>query len=181
MPVHLNLEDLPHYNYSDYQRWEGAWELIYGIPYAMSPSPIYKHQRVSLLIANQLEYLLIQCEYCKSVIAIDWIVSEDTVVQPDNLVISDSVTTDFIKTAPTLIFEILSPSTAAKDKNLKFKLYESQQVKYYILVDIEMMQVDIYQLQNESYQKLVQTHDETIAFDLVKCQIEFDFNRIWSI
>jgi hypothetical protein len=32
-------EWLPNYNYSDYSKWPGDWELIYGFPYAMSPSP----------------------------------------------------------------------------------------------------------------------------------------------
>lgn len=30
---------LPHYTYSDYCNWEGRWELIEWIPYAMSPAP----------------------------------------------------------------------------------------------------------------------------------------------
>ena len=30
-------EYLPHYTYEDYCMWEGNWELIDGIPYAMSP------------------------------------------------------------------------------------------------------------------------------------------------
>ena len=41
---------LPHYTYDDYCNWEGRWELIEGIPYAMSPLPIPKHQ----IIANNL-------------------------------------------------------------------------------------------------------------------------------
>jgi hypothetical protein len=38
---------LPHYTYDDYVHWEGKWELIDGIPYAMSPAPVPKHQVVS--------------------------------------------------------------------------------------------------------------------------------------
>ena len=26
---------LPHYTYKDYKNWEGRWELIEGIPFAM--------------------------------------------------------------------------------------------------------------------------------------------------
>jgi hypothetical protein len=29
---------LPYYTYEDYVQWEGKWELIDGIPYAMSPA-----------------------------------------------------------------------------------------------------------------------------------------------
>ena len=43
----LKTEYLPKYKFSDYERWEGRWELINGIPYAMSPLPRPEHQRVS--------------------------------------------------------------------------------------------------------------------------------------
>ncbi len=35
---------LPYYTYEDYCRWEGRWELIDGIPFAMSPAPTPRHQ-----------------------------------------------------------------------------------------------------------------------------------------
>lgn len=38
---------LPKYTYDDYKNWEGKWELIDGIPYAMSPAPRIEHQEVS--------------------------------------------------------------------------------------------------------------------------------------
>ena len=38
---------LPNYTYADYCQWEGQWELIEGIPYAMSPLPIIIHQIVN--------------------------------------------------------------------------------------------------------------------------------------
>lgn len=38
---------LPHYIYEDYCRWEGQWELIDGIPYAMSPASNIRHQDIS--------------------------------------------------------------------------------------------------------------------------------------
>ena len=34
----------PYCDVSDYEVWEGDWELIEGIPYAMSPVPTMKHQ-----------------------------------------------------------------------------------------------------------------------------------------
>jgi len=37
-----------HYTAENYQEWEGDWELIYGEPYAMSPSPLYDHQHINL-------------------------------------------------------------------------------------------------------------------------------------
>jgi len=36
-----------HYTFNDYQHWEGNWELIEGMPYAMSPSPTVNRPLVS--------------------------------------------------------------------------------------------------------------------------------------
>ena len=54
----LSIKDIPTYNYDDYLNWEGRWELINGIPYAMSPMPYPKHQRISNNISWQLTELL---------------------------------------------------------------------------------------------------------------------------
>ncbi len=40
----LKIEYLPKYKYDDYKQWEGKWELIHGIPYAMSPALGFEHQ-----------------------------------------------------------------------------------------------------------------------------------------
>lgn len=46
---------LPSYSYEDYAIWEGDWELIEGIPYAMAPSPMRKHQNLEVLLAQELQ------------------------------------------------------------------------------------------------------------------------------
>jgi hypothetical protein len=49
---------LPHYTYEEFCQWEGRWEIIEGIPYAMSPSPVPKHQRVANEIKAELTLAL---------------------------------------------------------------------------------------------------------------------------
>jgi hypothetical protein len=46
---------LPHYTYADYVQWEGQWELIDDIPYAMSPSPVPKHQRIANNLGGRIQ------------------------------------------------------------------------------------------------------------------------------
>ncbi|GAB6065391.1 hypothetical protein JCM9492_04830 [Aquifex pyrophilus] len=41
----LILKYLPRYTIKDYESWEGKWELVEGIPYALA-SPTFKHQRI---------------------------------------------------------------------------------------------------------------------------------------
>jgi len=58
----LKIEDLPHYNYDDYALWEGKWEIINGVPYAMTPASSVKHQYISQRIAAHLGNLLKNCK-----------------------------------------------------------------------------------------------------------------------
>ena len=116
----LKIEDLPHYTYKDYILWEGKWELIHGFPYAMTPAPGLKHQRLSHKIAYQLEGLLKECSQCNAYLPVDWQISEDTVVQPDNLVIcGENKESEKLTITPVIVFEILSPATKRKDRVVK--------------------------------------------------------------
>jgi hypothetical protein len=85
----LQMEDLPHYTYDDYIQWEGKWEIINGIPYSMVPAPVKKHQWISSEIVWQLKEQLKDCPKCEVLLPVDWPISEDTVVQPDLLVVCD--------------------------------------------------------------------------------------------
>jgi hypothetical protein len=67
----LRIEDLPSYTYEDYAQWEGRWELIRGIPYAMSPAPTIQHQTISHNIAVALAKSLEGCEHCQALLPVD--------------------------------------------------------------------------------------------------------------
>lgn len=85
----IKLEDLPRYTYEDYKEWEGRWEVISGVAYAMSPTPDLRHQRISQRIAYELGKTFENYERCKVYLPVDWVITEDTIVQPDNLVVCD--------------------------------------------------------------------------------------------
>ncbi len=175
----LNIDYIPHYTYEDYRQWEGRWELIDGVAYAMSPQPHFMHQRVSNKIAAQLENLMKNCDKCAALLPVDWKISEDTVVQPDNLVVCGEDEGAYLTKPPKIIFEILSSSTAFKDRNIKYKIYESEGVKYYVIVDIDAKVAEVFELINGSYQKLKDAQDVALTFDINECKIEFDFSIIW--
>ena len=178
----MKEEYYPQYTYEDYALWEGDWELIYGVPYAMAPAPMIKHQRISSKIAFVLEASLSSCKQCQALLAVDWKVADNTVVQPDNLVICHTPLHDaYLVKAPELIFEILSKSTRQKDIGLKFELYEREGVKYYAIVDPEQEIVKVYRLNSEGkYIKLADVSDEFVDFTLSSCDVSFNFKKIWS-
>jgi len=178
----MKEEYYPHYTYDDYKVWEGDWELIHGVAYAMAPAPMIKHQRISSKIAYVLEEALSSCTLCQALIAVDWKIADDTVVQPDNLVICHTPMHEaYLVKTPELIFEILSKSTRLKDTGLKFELYEREGAAYYVIVDPESEIAKIYRLNSEGrYVKFADVSSECVDFKLSKCEISFDFSKIWS-
>ncbi|MDX2049482.1 MAG: Uma2 family endonuclease [Chitinophagaceae bacterium] len=136
---------LPHYTYEDWIRWEGQWELIEGIPYAMSPAPVPAHQNIAGNIFSEFKAALKKsgCK-CKAYMPIDYVIAEDAIVQPDVLIVCGEIKKKFLDFPPSLVTEILSPGTALKDRNNKFTLYEAQKIPYYIIVDIDKKEIEIY-------------------------------------
>ncbi len=173
-------EYLPHYTYDDYILWEGSWEIIAGIAYAMTPAPVIKHQRISNKIARVLDEQLEKCSGCLALLPVDWKITEDTVVQPDNLVVCYEAEGVYITKAPSLIFEILSKSTAQKDTYLKYELYEKEGVAYYVIVDPDDEVAKVFELKEGKFIKMLDATDEHVKFDLKKCRLKFDFSKIWK-
>jgi len=173
-------DDLPHYTYDDYKIWEGNWELIDGIAYAMAPSPIFEHQDISGNIHTELKSRLKKCKNCKSALAVDWIVSDDTVVCPDNSVVCSEFKTDFIKVTPKIIFEVLSPSTKRVDRGRKYHLYQEEGVEYYVMVEPKGNFAEVYRLENGFYKLKGEFTNENFIFEFDGCQIEFSFGSIFE-
>jgi Uma2 family endonuclease len=176
------IEDVPHYTYEEYKLWEGNWELINGVAYAMSPAPMIKHQSISNNIAWELKNILKDCKNCQALLPVDWKIGEDTVLQPDNSVICHEPKNEaYITIAPTIIFEILSKSTQKKDTGLKFDIYEKEGVAYYIIVNPDENMAKVYKLHQGKYIKLSDVSDETVDFEIPQCAktLPFDFSKIW--
>ena len=124
---------------------------------AVTPAPSPKHQQVSLNLAFLLhEHLktkgLGQVFYAP----IDCILSDITIVQPDIVYIENArfgtVSARGIEGAPTLVIEILSPSTVQIDRSVKFQLYARHQVPYYWIVDPDARGIEAHTLTGGAYQ-----------------------------
>jgi Uma2 family endonuclease len=171
----------PHYTYDEYCLWEGKWELIEGMPYAMSPAPVPQHQTINANLAMVFTTALKKgCKKCKAYIPIDWKIAEDTVVQPDLLVVCNKIEKKYLDFPPVLVVEILSPSTAAKDRGEKMELYQLQKVKYYLIIDPHFKKIEIYQFEDGAYQP-VALNPENFIFTLDdNCTAEVSFSDIWD-
>ncbi len=174
---------LPKYTKADYLQWEGNWELISGVPYAMSPMPSWRHQKLNLKIAARIEDALCGCSECEVNLPINWEISENTIVQPDVVVICRPFEEGvFIGKTPEIVFEILSPSTSQKDKTLKFELYQDAGVKYYVIVYPSVNKAEIFVLDNPSikqYRSEGNFDSGNYNFITSGCSFDFDFGKIW--
>ncbi|CAN7348224.1 MULTISPECIES: Uma2 family endonuclease [unclassified Paenibacillus] len=173
------------YKFQDLLEWEGRWELIHGEPFSMTPAPSTTHQRILRSIFLELHTFL-QGSFCEVFIApFDVRLSEteeydnpDTVCQPDLSVICNPSQIDDrgAKGAPKLIVEILSPATAIKDRNQKFKTYEKFGVLEYWIVDPAHQTVEVYGLQEGSFQKreVFGREDKLRSFAFSDCVFELE-------
>ena len=168
-----------HYTVDDYRQWEGDWELIDGVAYAMTPSPAYTHQLTGMAISGQLAEQLAECPHCQVLYELDVEFARDTVVRPDVLVICHEPEGERITRAPELIFEIISPQTARRDEVTKFRLYAEEGVANYIIVYPEAKKAKVWRLIEGQYRKVGDFHDEGHRFELSKCAFDFDFSRLW--
>jgi len=168
-----------HYTIDDYKLWEGDWELICGVAYAMSPSPLVTHQSVSNNIVYELKNKISECQNCLVLSEIDYEISDDTILRPDILLICKEIEEKVDKT-PEIIFEVLSSSTAKRDETIKFELYQKEGVKYYILVHPTNKVAKVYKLLDDGrFVKQGDFTNERYQFDTLTCKADFDFSTIW--
>jgi Uma2 family endonuclease len=137
---------LPYYTYADYATWKGDWELWHGVPVAMTPSPLGRHQWIAGEISYQFKNSLRkECQDCFVLMETDWIVADDTVVRPDVVIVCGEFPERHIMAPPRLIVEILSPTTEEKDRTAKRDLYAFQAVEYYLIVDPMVKRIEAFQ------------------------------------
>ena len=125
-------------------------ELIEGDFYVV-PAPSLKHQSV----VRNLGTLLWDFVRRNSLGTVFWaptdvVLSQESVVQPDILFVSNErrgvITEANISGAPDLVVEVLSPSTADRDKQLKLSLYARHGVGEYWIVDPDGESLQVVQL-----------------------------------
>ena len=129
-----------HYTTADYAAWNDGqrYELLHGSVKLISSSPNVRRQIVSGNLTFQIHPLLKGNAVGQIFYApIDVYLSDDTVVQPDIIVVCDpkKIVKKGCVGAPDLVIEILSPSTSKTDWRDKYQLYEETGVREYWIVN----------------------------------------------
>ncbi len=158
------------FTYGDYYKWDDdkRWELIDGVVYDMTPTPLRIHQEIlGIISCNFYNYLKVKkCEVYFAPFDVRLPEGDEpdddvpTVVQPDILVVCDKSKLDRrgMRGAPDLVVEILSEHTSKKDMTVKLDLYERHHVKEYWIVNPDGKNIMVFKLDRSKKYKKPETY-----------------------
>ena len=156
-PQLVSTMPLPSITWQDVQQMPddgNRYEAIEGDLY-VTPAPTFRHQRVSWRLGKALDRLLEEPGHgvvVQAPFGVEFPATGEG-VQPDFLFVSEArrgiISNASISGAPDLVVEILSPSTASRDRGLKLRLYERQGVREYWIVDPDENVVDVWRFGEE--------------------------------
>lgn len=121
----------------------------------VTAAPGFRHQRVSLRLALVLHRLLEEPGHgiiVTAPVGVEFPATGEG-VQPDLVFVAADregiLRDDWIRGAPDLVVEILSPSTASRDQGVKLKLYRRQGIPEYWIVDPDAETVEAWTLEGD--------------------------------
>jgi Uma2 family endonuclease len=154
------LKEEESYTYADYLEWDEnvRAEIHDGAVYLMS-SPTTAHQAISrnLMVAIATFLTGKPCKVFAGPFGVRLFPkkdnSDDTIVEPDITVVCDSSKLDEqgYNGAPSLIIEILSPSSIQNDSVYKFNKYLKAGVQEYWIIDPDLKSVVVHVLNDGRY------------------------------
>ena len=147
-----------HYTWDDYVELPDdgqRYEVIDGNLF-VTPAPVFAHQLVSGELYDLLRgWAKRRAGGVVAYAPVDVVLANDTIVQPDLLWIAQerirSIVGDRVTGIPDLVVEILSPSTARRDRHKKSEVYARFGAREYWIVDPEKRSVEIRSLQGGAF------------------------------
>jgi Uma2 family endonuclease len=122
----------------------------------VSPTPVPYHQRLAFKIAKLLDMLIPNGEVF--IAPLDVRLDETNVPQPDVMWVAEGspcvITDKRLEGPPDLVVEVYSPSTAKRDKEDKFALYQRHGVREYWMLDPANRYLEAWTLVEGKYNKL---------------------------
>jgi len=148
----------PHkepFTWDDYRDFpdDECWEIIRGEAFAMTPAPSTRHQEIVMELAGEMRshFKGGRCKVYPS--PTDVKLSDTDIVQPDILVVCDStqIKKTHIDGPPSLVIEIISPSSSLHDRGRKLELYGRSGVREVWLVTPYPSLIEVLVLDGDSY------------------------------
>lgn len=154
------------------------WERIDGVIYDMTPPPTSEHQSIVGNLYREISSYL-KGKSCKAFVAPFGVWLEnasDDYVEPDITIICDPAKIHHkgCVGVPDMVLEVLSPSTAYKDKTAKLRIYKTAGVREYWIVDPANQFVEVYQLQENGSPTVYNKNDIVTIGVFEQCDIHLE-------
>jgi len=151
---------------------------------SVTTAPGTRHQGTVIALASRLYDHVTSRGLGKVFVApTDYILSDQTVVQPDILFVAADrlaiVSERAIEGAPTLVVEVLSPSTARLDRERKLMLYAEHSIPFYWIVDPTSRTIEAFQLAKVNYAAAGRVAATAAALPPLN-DLEIDPAALWS-
>lgn len=130
------------------------YELLDGRPVAMSPRPVVNHNIAVTNVTSIFQRFLRGKPCTVFTDGVDVFLTPKDRVIPDVTVVCDKSTVkpDGVHGAPDLAVEVLSPSTAKRDRGYKKNLYERCGIREYWIIDTDSRLIEVYLLTDGRYE-----------------------------
>jgi Uma2 family endonuclease len=160
------------------------YEILDG-DFFVTPAPRVNHQRISRRLLRFLDDHVLANNLGEIFAApIDVILAPTTVVQPDLIFIAHDrahiITERAIEGAPTLVVEILSPTTQQIDRVTKAQLYAKYGVPHYWLIDPDQHVIEAYGLSGEQYNLVTRVQDADLFTSSVFPGLSIQISDLWA-
>lgn len=150
----ISVEQWTYEKYRELPDDGNRYEVLEGRLY-VTPAPSTYHQ----LVSRRIQFLFYELERSGQGqiydAPVDLLIPGADPAQPDLIYLTaeqESIATRRgIEGVPELVVEILSPSTAKRDRVDKLHLYRKAGVRRYLLVDIEARTIEVLLLKGQSY------------------------------
>jgi Uma2 family endonuclease len=166
--------------------WDGQRREVLGGELLVTPAPVFLHQRAVFLLAMML------FPYARSiggeVVALpgDIVLTPETLVQPDVFVAPRNPAVPLREwsqiTELLLVVEIISPSTARRDRTFKRDYYQSRRIPEYWIVDTTARHIERWRPDSSSAEVLreeIVWHAAGAAAPLRVDLVAF-FREVWA-
>lgn len=157
------------------------YELLDGA-LVVSPSPRPLHQRVSKRLQRQLEAYFEEKGLGEVFNApVDVILGFHDVVVPDLVIVTTpaQITDRAIEGSPTLLVEVLSPSTGSRDRHVKAERYAALEVPHYWIVDPVRKTLECYTLEHGRYATVLTAESPARVTHPAWPDLIIDLGAIW--
>jgi Uma2 family endonuclease len=174
---------LTYDDYCELPNDRNRYEILDG-ELSVTPAPAAKHQIALGNLHRILSVYVFANHFGRLMLApTDLILAATSVVQPDLIFIGNDriqvVTERGVEGTPTLVIEILSPTTHRTDRQTKAQLYAKYGVPHYWLMDPDTHVLEAYELSGEQYNLVIKAQDGDVFSPPLFPGLSFQISDLW--